>query len=87
MDSGAGQTMIALGATVVPGTVQSCSIDVEGIGGDLRIRQIAIFSQAGSHPSHSQQPADSRGTFPPFIVSDPNATWSEGVTQERESLH
>ena len=41
MDSGAGQTMIALGATAVPGTVQSCSIDVEGIGGELRIRQVA----------------------------------------------
>ena len=41
MDSGAGQTMIALGATAVPGTVQSCAIDVEGIGGEIRIRQIA----------------------------------------------
>ena len=41
MDSGAGQTMIALGATAVPGTMQSCAIDVEGIGGEIRIRQIA----------------------------------------------
>ena len=41
VDSGAGQTMIALGATVVPGTVQSCAVDVEGIGGEIRIRQIA----------------------------------------------
>ena len=40
IDSGAGQIMIACGEAFIPGETRSCSIEVEGVAGNLKIRMV-----------------------------------------------